>query len=101
REREPRMYALLDRLALLAELPAPRLAIADAGPPNAFAVGTSPRRSVVAITGGLQATLTARELEAVLAHELAHVANRDAVVMTAASVPRTLGTLLIAGEGVF
>ena len=51
------------------------------------------------MTRGLEASLTDDELDAVLAHELAHIANRDAVVMTAASVPRTIGTLLVGGEG--
>jgi heat shock protein HtpX len=89
----------LERLAGLAGLPTPGVAVVDSDVPNAFAVGLSPARSVVAVTRGLAATLTDAELDAVLAHELAHIANRDAAVMTAAGVPRTLGTTLV-GAGV-
>ena len=93
------LHRRIERLAALAGVPAPGVAVVRSDVPNAFAVGLSPARSVVAVTRGLEARLTSAELDAVLAHELAHIANRDAVVMTAASVPRTLGTLLIGGEG--
>lgn len=100
RERDPKMYELLERLASLAELPIPRLAVVDTDIGNAFAAGLTPRRSVVVVTRGLAQQVSLRELEAVLAHELTHIANRDAVVMTATSVPRTVGKLLIGGEGI-
>jgi heat shock protein HtpX len=99
REESLDLHRRLERLAALAGLPPPGAAVVHSDVPNAFAVGLSPGRSVVAVTRGLEETLTDAELDAVLAHELAHIANRDAVVMTAASVPRTLGTLLVGGEG--
>lgn len=66
--------------------------------PNAFAIGLTPERSVVVVTTGLRSSLTHAELEAVLAHELAHIANRDTAVMTLAGVPRTIGGQLITGD---
>jgi heat shock protein HtpX len=67
-------------------MPKPRVAVADSPIPNAFATGRSPERAVVAVTTGLQGKLDERELEAVLSHELSHVAHRDVLVMTIASV---------------
>jgi heat shock protein HtpX len=85
-EREyPDLHARVDRLARSADIPKPRVAVADSGMPNAFAAGRSREHSVVAVTRGLLEDLDGDELDAVLAHELAHVKNRDAVVMTVAS----------------
>lgn len=86
--------AALARLAALADVPSPQLAISQSRVPNAFAVGVTPRRSTVAVTRGLLDTLTPRELEAVLAHELTHIANRDAFVVTSASVLPIAGAYL-------
>ena len=66
-------------------MPKPRVGVADTSMPNAFATGRSPDRAVVVVTTGILKTLTAEELEGVLAHELAHVAHRDVLVMTVAS----------------
>ena len=87
----------LERLAELANVPCPRLLVARTSAPNAFTIGLSPRRTVIVVSTGLLERLNAREREAVLAHELAHVANRDSQVMTAVSLPRTLGGLLVGG----
>ena len=76
---------MIDRLCALADMPKPRVGIADTPMPNAFATGRSPDRAVVCVTTGILDTLTAEELEAVLAHELSHVAHRDVLVMTLAS----------------
>lgn len=95
---EPHLQRPLERLAELAELPVPRLAMVETETPNAFTVGISPGRAVVAVTRGLSRSLNQRELEAVLAHELAHIANRDASVLTVVAFPRTLGLTLIADE---
>jgi heat shock protein HtpX len=76
---------MIDRLCLLADMPKPRVAISDTDLPNAFATGRSPNRSVVCVTTGILRTLNAEELEAVLAHELSHVAHRDVLVMTVAA----------------
>jgi heat shock protein HtpX len=81
----PELHGMIDRLCMLADMPKPRVAIADTAMPNAFATGRSPDRSVVCVTTGILRTLTAEELEGVLAHELSHVAHRDVLVMTVAA----------------
>jgi heat shock protein HtpX len=96
---EPKLYATVERLASLADVPTPQLAIVESGHPNAFTVGVRRRSATIAITSGLRAVLTEEELEAVLAHELAHILNRDAGVMTVATIPRTLGETMINEEG--
>ena len=90
---------VVGKLAALADVPAPRLALADTHVPNALTVGLTRRKAVVVVTPGLLARLTPQELEAVLAHEVAHLANRDAAVMTAVAVPRTLGEVIVGGPG--
>ena len=82
----PQLHAVIDRLCATANMPKPRVAMADTELPNAFATGRSPDRAVVAVTTGLMRRLDERELEGVLAHELSHVAHRDVTVMTIASV---------------
>jgi len=84
-EQAPELHGMIDRLCALADMPKPRVGIADMAIPNAFATGRSPDRSVVCVTTGILHTLDAEELEAVLAHELSHVAHRDVLVMTVAS----------------
>ncbi len=84
-EQAPELHAMIDRLCVLADMPKPRVGVADTAMPNAFATGRSPDRAVVVVTTGILKTLTAEELEGVLAHELAHVAHRDVLVMTVAS----------------
>jgi len=97
---EPELQRLLQRLAQLADLPVPRLAIVETGTPNAFTLRVSPARATVAVTRGLTEALDDRELEAVLAHELSHIANRDAGVLTVVAFPRMLGVTLIADESI-
>lgn len=82
---EPRLHTMVDRLCLLANMPKPRVGIADMDMPNAFATGRSPSHAVICATRGLMNRLNDEELEAVLAHELSHVAHRDVAVMTIAS----------------
>ncbi len=84
-EEAPELHGMIDRLCALADMPKPRVGIADTHVPNAFATGRSPDRAVVCVTTGILQTLTAEELEGVLAHELSHVAHRDVLVMTVAS----------------
>ncbi|HEV3128433.1 MAG TPA: zinc metalloprotease HtpX [Solirubrobacteraceae bacterium] len=81
----PELHAIIDRLCVQANLPKPRVALAETPMPNAFAVGRSPRSATVCVTTGLISLLSPAELEGVLAHELTHVQNRDVVVMTIAS----------------
>ncbi|CAM3291417.1 zinc metalloprotease HtpX [Nocardioides dubius] len=84
-EEAPELHGMIDRLCALADMPKPRVGVADMDIPNAFATGRSPNRSVVCVTTGILRTLNAEELEGVLAHELSHVAHRDVLVMTVAS----------------
>lgn len=84
-EQAPELHAMIDRLVALADMPKPRVAVAVTDMPNAFATGRSPSHSAVCVTTGIMQRLDADELEGVLAHELAHVANRDVSVMTVAS----------------
>lgn len=81
----PELHAVIDRLAASIDLPKPRVAIADTPMPNAFATGRSPKHAVIAVTTGIMQRLDPPELEAVLAHELSHIRNRDVMVMTLAS----------------
>ena len=84
-EEEPALHGAIDRLCALADMPKPRVALADTDVPNAFATGRSPKAAVVCATSGLLRRLDEPEIEAVLAHELSHVAHRDVAVMTIAS----------------
>jgi len=84
-DEEPRLHGIVDRLCVLADMPKPRVAIADSDIPNAFATGRNPTHAVVCATTGLMRRLDESEIEAVLAHELSHVAHRDVAVMTIAS----------------
>ena len=85
-EQAPQLHGIIDRLTAMADMKKPRVAIADTDMPNAFATGRSPNRSVVVVTTGILRRLNEEELEGVLAHELSHVAHRDVLVMTIASV---------------
>lgn len=85
REQAPELHAIVDRLVAMADMPKPKVAIADIDIPNAFATGRSPKASVVCATTGLMRRLDTQEIEAVLAHELSHVAHKDVAVMTIAS----------------
>ena len=81
----PQLHATIDRLCALADMPKPRVAVADTDLPNAFATGRNADHAVVCVTTGIQRRLNSDELEAVLAHELSHIAHRDVAVMTIAS----------------
>ncbi|MCD7058304.1 zinc metalloprotease HtpX [Pelagibacterium xiamenense] len=78
----PQLYDLTARLAENAGIPMPRLYLMDSAQPNAFATGRSPDKGVVAITRGLVQNLSMDEVGAVIAHELAHIKNRDSLTMT-------------------
>src|SRR5919107_1892490 len=93
----PELHVMIDRLCALADMPKPRVGIADMALPNAFATGRSPDRSVVCVTTGILQTLDAEELEAVLAHGLSHVAHRDVLVMTVASSAGIVAGMLMHG----
>ena len=84
-DEEPQLHAMIDRLCVLANMPKPRVGVSQVQMPNAFATGRNPKHSVVVVTEGIRQRLDDEELEAVLAHELSHVAHRDVAVMTVAS----------------
>jgi heat shock protein HtpX len=81
----PDLYGTVDRLRQRAGLPMPRVAIAPHEQPNAFATGRSPEHAVVAVTTGILKYMPKEELEGVIAHELAHVKNRDMLITTVAA----------------
>ncbi len=93
-EQEPRLHGVVDRLTAMADMKKPRVAVANTDIPNAFATGRSPNNAVVCATTGLLRRLDEPELEAVLAHELSHVAHRDVAVMTIASFLGILAGLI-------
>jgi heat shock protein HtpX len=93
----PELHQMIDRLCALADMPKPRVGVADLPVPNAFATGRSPERSVVCVTTGILGLLSADEMEAVLAHELSHVAHRDVTVMTIASTAGIVAGMLTRG----
>ena len=93
-EEAPKLHAIVERLAAMAEIQKPRVAIVDTDVPNAFATGRNQKHAVVAVTRGLWDRLDEREIEGVLAHELTHIANRDVLVMTVASFFALLAALL-------
>jgi heat shock protein HtpX len=84
-EQAPGLHAMIERLCIQADLPKPKVAVADTQMPNAFAMGRSPKSATVCTTTGLMNMLEPHELEAVMAHELTHVKNRDVMIMTIAS----------------
>src|SRR5664279_2849838 len=90
----PELHAVVERLCTLAGLPKPRIAVIPSDVPNAFATGRDPNHAAVAVTQGLWSRLEPQEIEAVLAHELSHIANRDVLIMTLASFFAMLAALL-------
>jgi heat shock protein HtpX len=93
-EEAPQLHGAIDRLCALADMPKPRVAIADVDFPNAFATGRNPNKAVVCVTTGIMRRLDQDELEGVLSHELSHVAHRDVAVMTIASFLGVLAGLI-------
>ena len=98
KEQVPELHELVARVAGMLDVPVPEIAVTRTQIPNGFVVGKRRSRSTVMVSDDMRRRLTAEELEAALAHELAHVANRDSAVMTLASVPRVVGLELFASE---
>ena len=91
----PELHAMIERLCVQADLPKPRVAVAQTSMPNAFALGRSPKNATVCATTGIMDLLSPAELEGVLAHELTHVQNRDVMVMTIASFFATIAAYIV------
>ena len=91
----PELHAMVERLCVQADLPKPKVAVANTRMPNAFALGRSPKSATVCATTGIMELLTPSELEGVMAHELTHVANRDVMVMTLAGFFATIAAYIV------
>jgi len=91
----PGLHAMIERLCIQADLPKPKIAVADTDVPNAFAMGRSQKKAVVCATTGIVNALEPHELEGVMAHELAHVKNRDVLIMTVASFFASLAAMIM------
>ncbi len=91
----PRLFSIVERLAQLADIPMPKLAIMPLRMPNAFTTGRSPKSAVITVTQGLLDRLNDQELEAVLAHEVTHIKNRDVIVITYASFFAMLASIIV------
>ncbi len=91
----PELHQMVARLCAEADLPLPRIAIMQTPVPNAFATGRSPKNAVVAVTDSIMRILSPRELEAVLAHELSHVKNRDVLTLTIASFVAMIASIIM------
>jgi heat shock protein HtpX len=91
----PGLHAMIEKLCIQADLPKPRIAVADTDVPNAFAIGRSQKSATVCCTTGIMRTLSPSELEGVMAHELSHVKHRDVLIMTIASFFASVAALMM------
>jgi heat shock protein HtpX len=91
----PELHAMIERLCIQADLPKPKIAVAQTNMPNAFAMGVRKKDSVVCATTGIMELLSPAELEGVMAHELSHIANRDVAIMTLASFFASIASLVV------
>ncbi|MDK2975004.1 MAG: heat shock protein HtpX [Methanofollis sp.] len=97
----PELHRMVEKLAAEAGIPKPRVAVMPSPVPNAFATGRSPSRALVAVTDSIVRLLNRDELEAVLAHELSHVKNRDMLTLTIASFITMIATIIIQHAWIF
>jgi heat shock protein HtpX len=91
----PELHAMIERLCIQADLPKPKVAVAYTEMPNAFAIGKSQKSATVCATTGIMKLLSPAELEGVMAHELAHVKNRDVMIMTIASFFASVAAMIV------
>jgi heat shock protein HtpX len=94
-EEAPGLHAMIERLCVQADLPKPKVAVADTDMPNAFAMGRSQKKATVCCTTGIMRVLSPSELEGVIGHELTHVKNRDVLIMTIASFFASVSALIL------
>ena len=85
-ENEPRLHFMVAEVARLADMPKPKVFVIDNDSPNAFATGRNPKNAVVAVTTGIRRLLNEEELRGVIAHEMAHIKNRDMLIMTMVAI---------------
>src|SRR4051812_22327610 len=93
-DQAPGLHAMIERLCIQADLPKPKIAVADTDMPNAFAMGRSQKSATVCCTTGIMNVLSPSELEGVMAHELSHVKHRDVLIMTIASFFASLAAII-------
>jgi heat shock protein HtpX len=91
----PELHAMIERLCIQADLPKPKVAVAQTEMPNAFAIGRSQKSATVCATTGIMKLLSPAELEGVMAHELTHVKNRDVMIMTIASFFASVASIIL------
>jgi heat shock protein HtpX len=91
----PELHAMIERLCLAADIPKPKIAVADTPMPNAFAMGRSQKHATVCVTTGILNVLNPAELEGVLAHEITHIVNRDVAIMTMASFFASIAAMIV------
>jgi heat shock protein HtpX len=91
----PELHAMIERLCIQADLPKPKVAVAQTDMPNAFAIGRSQKAATVCATTGIMNLLSPSELEGVMAHELTHVKNRDVAIMTIASFFASVASMIL------
>src|SRR6476620_10544292 len=91
----PELHAMIERLCIQADIPKPRIAVAQTDMPNAFAMGRSQKKATVCATTGILNLLSPGELEGVLAHEITHIVNRDVAVMTLASFFASIASTIV------
>jgi heat shock protein HtpX len=97
----PLLHATIERLCVQADVPKPRIAVVATSMPNAFAMGLSRKAATVCVTTGIVGMLEPAELEGVMAHELAHVINRDVVIMTVAAFFASIASMIVQWGGFF
>jgi heat shock protein HtpX len=91
----PGLHAMIEKLCIQADIPKPKIAVADTDVPNAFAAGRGQKSATVCATTGIMRRLSPSELEGVMAHELAHVKHRDVLIMTIASFFASLAAIIL------
>ena len=91
----PELHALIARLCIQADIPKPKIAVADTQMPNAFAMGRSQKHATVCATTGILNLLSPSELEGVMAHEITHIVNRDVAIMTMASFFASIASMIV------
>jgi heat shock protein HtpX len=91
----PELHAMIERLCLQADIPKPRIAVADTPMPNAFAMGRSQKHATICATTGILNLLSPAELEGVMAHEITHIVNRDVAIMTMASFFASIASMIV------